>query len=80
MLRISPAMPGQAQWAEWNTEVPPYGVGVEEEVMLVDPERRWGLAQRIGDVLHELPPGSHVVVCDPERVRTRAAELVEEGF
>jgi glutamate---cysteine ligase / carboxylate-amine ligase len=48
-------MPGQAQWAEWNTDVPPYGVGVEEEVMLVDPERRWGLAQRIGDVLHELP-------------------------
>jgi carboxylate-amine ligase len=48
-------MPAQAQWAEWNTEVPPYGVGVEEEVMLVDPERRWGLAQRIDDVLHELP-------------------------
>jgi glutamate---cysteine ligase / carboxylate-amine ligase len=55
MLRSSPAMPGQAQWAEWNTDVPPYGVGVEEEVMLVDPERRWALAQRIGDVLHELP-------------------------
>ena len=48
-------MPGQAQWAEWDTEAPPYGVGVEEEVMLVDPERRWALAQRIGDVLHELP-------------------------
>jgi hypothetical protein len=27
-------------------------------------------------VLHELPAGSHIVVCDPERVRTRAAELV----
>ena len=27
-------------------------------------------------VLHELPVGSHIVVCDPERVRTRAAELV----
>src|SRR3954452_6888787 len=27
-------------------------------------------------VLHELPPGAHVVVCDPERVRTRAADLV----
>jgi transcription-repair coupling factor (superfamily II helicase) len=27
-------------------------------------------------VLHELPAGTHVVVCDPERVRTRAAELV----
>jgi transcription-repair coupling factor (superfamily II helicase) len=27
-------------------------------------------------VLRELPPGTHVVVCDPERVRTRSAELV----
>jgi transcription-repair coupling factor (superfamily II helicase) len=27
-------------------------------------------------VLHELPAGSHILVCDPERVRTRAAELV----
>src|ERR1700729_2359671 len=55
MLRGSPAMPGQAQRAEWNTEAPPYGVGIEEEVMLVDPNRRWALAQRIDDVLHELP-------------------------
>jgi transcription-repair coupling factor (superfamily II helicase) len=27
-------------------------------------------------VLDELPAGTHVVVCDPERVRTRAADLV----
>ena len=27
-------------------------------------------------MLHELPAGSHVLVCDPERVRTRASELV----
>jgi transcription-repair coupling factor (superfamily II helicase) len=27
-------------------------------------------------VLHGLPGGSHVIVCDPERVRTRAADLV----
>ncbi len=27
-------------------------------------------------VLHGLPAGSHVIVCDPERVRTRAADLV----
>jgi transcription-repair coupling factor (superfamily II helicase) len=27
-------------------------------------------------VLHELPAGSHVVLCDPERVRSRAADLV----
>jgi carboxylate-amine ligase len=48
-------MPAQAQWAEWNTEVSPYGVGIEEEVMLVDPERQWALAQRIDDVLHRIP-------------------------
>ena len=49
------AVPAQAQWAQWNTEVSPYGVGIEEEVMLIDPQRRWALAQRIDDVLHELP-------------------------
>ncbi|HEY9473488.1 MAG TPA: transcription-repair coupling factor, partial [Mycobacteriales bacterium] len=27
-------------------------------------------------LLHEMPAGTHVLVCDPERVRTRAAELV----
>jgi transcription-repair coupling factor (superfamily II helicase) len=27
-------------------------------------------------VLHELPAGAHVVLCDPERVRTRAHDLV----
>ena len=31
-------------WAEWNSEVHPYGVGVEEEVMLLAPQRRWALA------------------------------------
>jgi transcription-repair coupling factor (superfamily II helicase) len=27
-------------------------------------------------VLHEMPAGTHVLVCEPERVRSRAAELV----
>ncbi|MDQ2750145.1 MAG: transcription-repair coupling factor [Actinomycetota bacterium] len=27
-------------------------------------------------VLHELPAGAHVVLCDPERIRSRAADLV----
>jgi carboxylate-amine ligase len=45
-----------AQWAEWNTEVHPYSIGVEEEVMLLDPRRGWALAQRIDDVLEMLPP------------------------
>jgi glutamate---cysteine ligase / carboxylate-amine ligase len=46
----------EAHWAEWNTAVLPYSVGVEEEVMLLDPRREWALAQRIEDVLELLPP------------------------
>jgi carboxylate-amine ligase len=49
------AILAQTGWAEWNSEVHPYGIGVEEEVMLVDPQRRWALAQRIDDVLQQLP-------------------------
>src|SRR5689334_19208886 len=46
----------EAQWAEWNTAVLPYCIGVEEEVMLLEPGRGWALAQRIEDVLEILPP------------------------
>ncbi len=34
------------------------------------------LADDLRLLLHEMPAGTHVVVCSPERVRTRAAELV----
>jgi transcription-repair coupling factor (superfamily II helicase) len=34
------------------------------------------LVDELSLVLHELPAGAHVVLCDPERVRTRAADLV----
>jgi carboxylate-amine ligase len=51
-----PRVSHEAQWAEWNTAVHPYSVGVEEEVMLLDPRREWALAQRIEDVLEALPP------------------------
>jgi transcription-repair coupling factor (superfamily II helicase) len=34
------------------------------------------LVDELSLVLHELPAGAHVVVCDPERVRTRAVDLV----
>jgi carboxylate-amine ligase len=44
-----------AQWAEWDESTRPYTVGLEEEVMLVDPQRSWALAQRIDDVLEALP-------------------------
>ena len=51
-----PRISSEVHWAEWNTTVPPYSVGVEEEVMLLDPRREWALAQRIDDVLELLPP------------------------
>ncbi len=34
------------------------------------------LVDELSVVVHELPAGAHVVVCDPERVRSRAADLV----
>jgi carboxylate-amine ligase len=47
-------------WAEWNSSRP-YTVGIEEEVMLLDPHD-WSLAQRIDAVLPQLSPAlvSHV--------------------
>jgi carboxylate-amine ligase len=44
-----------AQWAAWDVGTRPYTVGLEEEVMLLDPHRTWSLAQRIDDVLEALP-------------------------
>ncbi|MGI8428297.1 MAG: carboxylate-amine ligase [Solirubrobacteraceae bacterium] len=43
------------EWADWHPSAP-YTVGIEEEVMLLDP-RDWALAQRIDDVLPRLSPG-----------------------
>lgn len=43
------------EWAEWNSAATAYTLGVEEEVMLLDPWR-WSLAQRIEDALDGLPP------------------------
>src|SRR5206468_155615 len=34
------------------------------------------LVDELSLVVHELPAGAHVLLCDPERVRTRAADLV----
>jgi glutamate---cysteine ligase / carboxylate-amine ligase len=50
-----PDASARPSWADWKSAAPPYTVGIEEEVMLVDPERRWALAQRIEDVLGTLP-------------------------
>ena len=54
-MRAQQSQSTLAEWAEWNPSVP-YTVGIEEEVMLLDP-RDWSLAQRIDDVLPHLSPG-----------------------
>jgi carboxylate-amine ligase len=41
------------EWSHWHSG-PPWTVGIEEEVMLLDP-RDWALASRIDDVLPALP-------------------------
>jgi carboxylate-amine ligase len=48
---------GLPEWAHWNAdpERPAWTVGIEEEVMLLDPET-WSLAHRIDDLLPELSP------------------------
>ena len=42
-------------WAEWNSDGAPWTLGLEEEVMLLDP-RDWSLAARTNEVLAALPP------------------------
>ncbi len=42
-------------WAEWHRSRA-YSIGVEEEVMLLDPADRWALARRVDDVLPALSP------------------------
>ncbi len=34
------------------------------------------LVDDLRSILHELPAGAHLLICDPERVRTRATDLV----
>jgi carboxylate-amine ligase len=43
----------EGHWSQWAAS-DPYTLGVEEEVMLLDPDNDWALAQRIDDVLPAL--------------------------
>lgn len=43
------------QWAEWKSSEPPLTIGIEEEIMLLDPIS-WSLAQAIDEVLPRLAP------------------------
>ena len=49
-------LPAWARWPEPSAATPPYTIGIEEEVMLLEPEQ-WQLAARIDDVLLSIPPG-----------------------
>jgi carboxylate-amine ligase len=44
---------GLPEWAQWSASEP-YSIGIEEEVMLLEPDD-WGLAHRAGDILAHLP-------------------------
>ncbi|HWF75070.1 MAG TPA: YbdK family carboxylate-amine ligase [Solirubrobacteraceae bacterium] len=57
------------EWAEWNASVP-YSIGIEEEVMLLDPSD-WSLAQRIDDVL----PGLSEELASRATAETHGAAL-----
>jgi carboxylate-amine ligase len=59
-------------WAQWNPDGPgiPWTVGLEEEVMLLDPAC-WALASRIEDVLESLAPA----VADRARPETHGSAL-----
>jgi carboxylate-amine ligase len=49
-------------WARWPVDAPAWTVGVEEEVMLLDPDG-WGLAQCVEEVLDALPGEVRPAVC-----------------
>ncbi len=57
---MTPPLPA---WARWNPDAAarPWSLGVEEEVMLLDPDT-WRLAYRIDDVLAALPAELHGAV------------------
>jgi carboxylate-amine ligase len=63
-------------WAEWNPAAAdtPWTVGIEEEVMLLDP-RDWALAFRIDDVLPALP----AAIADHAAAETHGAALELAG-
>jgi carboxylate-amine ligase len=44
---------GLPEWAQWSASKP-YSIGIEEEVMLLEPDD-WGLAYRAEDILTHLP-------------------------
>jgi glutamate---cysteine ligase / carboxylate-amine ligase len=50
-----PSLPSWARWSPIGAERP-WTVGIEEEVMLLEP-RGWTLVNRVDDVLASLPPG-----------------------
>ena len=65
-------------WAEWNpaAQSAPWTVGLEEEVMLLDP-RDWSLASRLDEVL----PALSQQVADHAAAETHdsALELAADG-
>ena len=72
-----------ADWARWPADQVPWTVGIEEEVMLLDP-RTWALAQCVEEVLEALPDDLAGAVCSETHsgaieLNTRAHATVAEA-
>jgi carboxylate-amine ligase len=65
------------EWSRWPAEVTPWSVGIEEEVMLLDPSS-WALAQCVEDVLEALPRDVRHAVCS--ETHSGAIELNTRPF
>ncbi|HEX2087283.1 MAG TPA: YbdK family carboxylate-amine ligase [Solirubrobacteraceae bacterium] len=67
----------RADWARWPRDQLPWTVGIEEEVMLLDP-RTWALAQCVEEVLEALPGDVTDAVCS--ETHSGAIELNTRPF
>jgi glutamate---cysteine ligase / carboxylate-amine ligase len=68
----------EGHWSRWAAS-DPYTLGIEEEVMLLDPDNGWALAQRIDDVLPVLSEAlGERVAGEPHGTVETAADQVAE--
>ncbi|HEX8085076.1 MAG TPA: YbdK family carboxylate-amine ligase [Solirubrobacteraceae bacterium] len=65
------------RWSEWPAEGTPWSVGIEEEVMLLEPST-WALAQCVEEVLEALPSDVRSAVCS--ETHSGAIELNTRPF
>src|SRR5215208_767449 len=80
-------MAGMPEWAQWNATRDDYTVGVEDEIMLVDPGG-WGLDQSFSelrpllapDLAERLSPETHAATIEFETAPAATAGEAAEEF